>query len=498
MKRIRWSSGVTISVLVLGLAACAPPPAEQAPETTAAKIPVTSSSEEARALYLEGRDLADKLLFPDARKLYSQAVAADEGFAMAHLGLANTSTTAQEFFDAVDAAVAASEGASDGERWMILATQAGANGDPAAQKDYLTKLIDAHSDDERAHFLLANWHNGRQEYDEAIRHYDRAIEINPDYSSPYNSLGYAQRTVGSFDAAEAAFKKYVELLPEEPNPYDSYAELLMKMGRHEESIENYEKALSKDETFVASYVGIGNNQIFMGQPEAARASFEKLLEVARNDGQRRQSMFWTAVSHLHEGDYGKALEALEKRYEIAAATDDKATLSGDLTLMGNVLLHHGDPQAAAEKFDQAVEMIDQADVSDDVKDGNRRNHLYDMARQAIHRDDLDDASAKLEEYAEAVGAKQIPFEVRRTHEIAGMLALHRDDAETAAAELAQANQLDPRVLYLQAVACQRQGDEEGMKTFAAQVADFNQLNLNLAFVKSKAEHLAAGGGHPGS
>ena len=107
------------------------------------------------------------------------------------------------------------------------------------------------------------------------------------------------------------------MLPEDPNPYDSYAELLMKMGRYQESIENYERALAKDPNFVASLVGIGNNQIFLGEFDEARESFEQLHGVARNEGERRQAMFWTAVSHLHEGHHGKALEALEERYEIA-------------------------------------------------------------------------------------------------------------------------------------------------------------------------------------
>ena len=54
------------------------------------KIPITTSSEEARQLYVKGRDLAEKLRATDARSLYAQAAAKDRGFALAHLGLANT------------------------------------------------------------------------------------------------------------------------------------------------------------------------------------------------------------------------------------------------------------------------------------------------------------------------------------------------------------------------------------------------------------------------
>ena len=47
------------------------------------KIPVTTSSPEARELYLKGRELAEKLRATDARKFYEQAVAKDPNFALA-------------------------------------------------------------------------------------------------------------------------------------------------------------------------------------------------------------------------------------------------------------------------------------------------------------------------------------------------------------------------------------------------------------------------------
>ena len=37
----------------------------------------------------------------------------------------------------------------------------------------------------------------------------------------------------------------------------------MKTGRYEESIAKYEQALEIEPTFIASYIGIGNNQMFM-------------------------------------------------------------------------------------------------------------------------------------------------------------------------------------------------------------------------------------------
>ena len=63
-----------------------------------AKIPITSASEEARTLYTQGRDLAEQLRAHDGRQLFTQAVAKDSTFALAHYNLALNSATAKEFF----------------------------------------------------------------------------------------------------------------------------------------------------------------------------------------------------------------------------------------------------------------------------------------------------------------------------------------------------------------------------------------------------------------
>jgi hypothetical protein len=96
---------------------------------TEEKIPITTSSEEARQLYVKGRDLAEKLRATDARGLYAQAAAKDSSFALAQLGLANTAGTAKEFFDALGQAVLLSGKVSEPERLIIAGVDAGAKGD---------------------------------------------------------------------------------------------------------------------------------------------------------------------------------------------------------------------------------------------------------------------------------------------------------------------------------------------------------------------------------
>lgn len=83
-------------------------------------------------------------------------------------------------------------------------------------------------------------------------------------------------------------------------------------------------------------------------------------------------------------------------------------------------------------------------------------------------------------------ARKIPFEVRQGHELAGRIALAEKNYAAAASELGQANQQDPQVVYLLAVALQGKGDARAAKDAAVQAADWNALSNTYGYVRGKA------------
>jgi tetratricopeptide (TPR) repeat protein len=477
------------SLVICTLIACgAPPSVDHSVDET--KIPITTSSGTARDAYLKGRWLLENLRVTDAREYFLKAVEVDPDFAIAHLGVANTSPTNQDFFKAFRLAVDTSVNASEGERFMIAALEANVAGNPEVQLAKLEALVALFPQDERAHNAIGNFlFFNQQNYERAISSYRQAIGINPKFAPPYNLLGYALRQVGDYDGAEEAFQRYTELIPDQPNPYDSYGELLMAMGRYDESIASYEKALALDPNFVASYIGIGTNQMFMGQFEDARSTFSKIEETARNNGERRQARFWTAASYLHEGDFESAFEEAQKLYDIAAATDDLSAMAGDLNLMGNIFLRAGRVEEAAEKYHDQIDMMQRSDATDEIKEAAARNQKYDLARIALWRGDLDVASELADVYREEVAAHKIRFEVQRTHELDGMIALAEGDMDTAISHFERANQEDPQIWLLKARTYAAMGDVESARRACEQVINFNQLNFNLAFVRNTAREL---------
>lgn len=484
MRRLGTVVVIGIAVATLSSPACRR--AEQS-QSEPSKVPITTSSEEARLAYLEGRGMQERLRPADARPLFQRAVSVDPEFALAQLGLANTAPTNQDFFAAARRAEELAATASDGERLQIEAFMAGVNGEPERQLTLLESLENSYPGDERVQQQLGTYHFfTRQDYATAVRYLERAIDIDPTFSPAYNLLGYARRFLGDYDGAEQAFRTYTELIDDEPNPYDSYAELLMRMGRFDDSITSYRKALAIEPTFVNAYVGIASDLMFQGDAEAARAVLDELRAVAQNDGQRRLACTWSAVSYLHQGDSEGALAEVRRREEIAASSDDLGAISQDRNFEGNILLAAGRVDDAELAFTECVAMAEASEATDEVKEAARRNSLYDLARVALARGDRETAAQLTDRYREQVNVHQIPFEIWQVSELEGLIAATDSDWYGATTAFASANQQNPRVMFALAQALAAAGQDDAAREACLGVVNFNQLNVNLGFVRRAA------------
>jgi tetratricopeptide (TPR) repeat protein len=489
---------LSIAVLVLSVAiwsACnqANTTSSAAASSDAGKIPVTTKSEEARKEFLQGRDLSEKLLGQESLQHFDQALALDPDFASAELARANNSPTAKEFFDHEKKAVSLADKASDGEKLLILANEAGTNGNVVKQKEYLEQLVAAYPNDERAHSNLGNYYFGQQDIAQAIEQYKKTTELAPNYSPVYNNLGYAYRQQGDYANAEQAFKKYVELIPNDPNPYDSYAELLLKMGRFDDSIAQYSKALSVDPHFVPSHFGISADLMYQGKPDEAAAELQKLADQARNDGELRTAFFGLAVVATDSGKLDKALQAMDKEYAVAEKKSDVAAMAADLQAKGNIAAEIPKYDLAKQLFDRSMQMIQDSSLSQEIKDNATLLHHFNMAALAIGKKDYAAAKTHAEEFRQGAEASKNPVQVQQSYELAGRIALAEKDYDKAIAELEQANQQNPRNLYRLGQAYQGKGDNAKAREFYVQAAGFNSLpQLNYSFIRSKAQKMAAG------
>ncbi len=496
-------SSLVVSAVVFAGLGCAQKEAPAPPAAAATtpkpagdgKIPVTTTSAEAKAEYEQGRTLVDNLKITDSAPHFQKAIELDPNFALAEMALANSSPTGTAFFEHLNKAVALVDKVSDGEKLQILANQAGANGDFKGQLADLQQLVAAYPNDERAHFALGTFYFGQNQIPAAIEEFRKATDLNPAFASAYNLLGYSYRQNVNYADAEKAFQRYVELIPKDPNPYDSYAELLLKMGRFDDAIAQYKKALDIDPNFVNAYQGIAMALLYQGKPDQAIAELATMDQKARTDGERRTGLFALSVVHIDTGKLQKALEDVEARYKLAEKTNDVGAMSFDKGAMGTILLEMGKPDQAKKAYEEGAALVQASSLSQGIKDNSRLVLHYNLARVAAAKKDFATAKKEADAFREGASTSKNPNQLQNAHELDGIVALAQKDYDTAIHELGLANPQNPQDTYRICVAYQGKGDAAKAAEYCRQAADFNSLpNPNYAWIRVKAKAEAGANG----
>jgi tetratricopeptide (TPR) repeat protein len=82
--------------------------------------------------------------------------------------------------------------------------------------------------------------------DESVGYVKRALEIEPDNGSYLDSLGWAYYKADKLDLAEGNLKKAADQLRTNSVVQDHYGDVLLKLGRYEDAIAAFNRALTGD------------------------------------------------------------------------------------------------------------------------------------------------------------------------------------------------------------------------------------------------------------
>jgi PBP1b-binding outer membrane lipoprotein LpoB len=130
MQKTFFATGLTMIVILFAfiiLSGCSKKEDE-------GKIAVTTTSAEAKADFLKGRDLFEKLRQRESLQYFESALAKDNKFAMAYFYHSLANPTTKGFFEDIKNAVENAEKVSEGERLIILALKANVDGNQNLQE----------------------------------------------------------------------------------------------------------------------------------------------------------------------------------------------------------------------------------------------------------------------------------------------------------------------------------------------------------------------------
>ena len=245
---------------------------------------------EAFDLYLRGRYLWNQRTADGLEQsvvCFRQALAVDEGFALAHAGLADAYCLLAEY-----------------------GVRAPGQAVPRARQAALRALeLDPRSSEAHAsHALIRSMHDW--EWDEAEALYRRAIELNPGYATAHHWLALDLHVpLGRFDEALEGIERARQLDPLSISIMEGKPYLLMLERRYDEAIDAYRRVADLDPHFWRAYTGIGRTYLQMGRFTEGLAMLNKGRELAGESsgilGALGQGAAWS-------GDRAGAEEILSK------------------------------------------------------------------------------------------------------------------------------------------------------------------------------------------
>jgi tetratricopeptide (TPR) repeat protein len=451
------------------------------------EVPVTTKSKEARELFIEGRNLAERYHTEKANDLFSKAVEKDPEFALGYLFKAGSSVGSKDFQDDLAKAVSLAQAASEGEQKIIAGFQAFYGENDAVKASTLFQdLTTLFPNDKRAHYYLAWAYSQMQEYDKQIVTLENARALDANFAPVYESLGYVYMFRDQYDKAEEAFKEYIKLSPKEANGFACLGDLYGKMGKFEEALEQHTAATQMDPTYTYSQSQIGPTLALLGRYEEARQALLKTMDMELEPGNKVYDQEGIMRTYIYEGDYAKALDVADKAIRMAGELGVFQRASFNHMVKSAIYFELGEYDKAAASIADCLSFLETADMIASAKDNQKASATFWQAVIAAGRQDFDTAMAKAEEYRGKVDAINNPAMQKYPGWLLGYLALAQGDAAKAIEYFSKEEIDNPWFIYYFAAAKEKAGDTAGAAELYKKVADWNLDTIWYAFVRSKA------------
>ena len=122
----------------------------------------------------------------------------------------------------------------------------------------------------------------RGSYDEAIRHFEKSIEISPNVAMTYGNLGLAFSRQGQFDKAIPYFEKALKINPDYGDAHSNLGVIFIRQNQFEKAAGHLEKALKINPDSAETHYNLGIAFDRQGQFDKAILHFEKSLAINPN------------------------------------------------------------------------------------------------------------------------------------------------------------------------------------------------------------------------
>src|SRR5262249_13273931 len=162
------------------------------------------------------------------------------------------------------------------------------------------------------------------------------------------NVGIALTGQGKPAAAEAAYRKAIELKPELAEAHYNLGRTLSGQGRFGEAEAAYRKAIALKPAYPEAHTNLGNDLSRQGKPTAAEAAYRKAIELKPELAEAHYNL---GIALAGQGRFGEAEAAYRKAIALKPDLDDA------YYLLGTALMQRAQFQEAAAALKKASELL---------------------------------------------------------------------------------------------------------------------------------------------
>jgi tetratricopeptide (TPR) repeat protein len=183
--------------------------------------------------------------------------------------------------------------------------------------------------------------------DEAIQHFDRALQLNPDDAKALNNLGKVLTTQGKLDEAIQYFDRALQLNPDDAKALNNLGVALAAQGKLDEAVQHYEQALQLKPDYVDADYNLGNVLVIQGKLDEAAQYYEQVLQLKPDFAEAHCNL---GLVLARQGKLDEAVQHFERALQL------KPNNADTLNNLGGVLAAQGKLDEAAQYYEQALQL----------------------------------------------------------------------------------------------------------------------------------------------
>ncbi|MCP4109426.1 MAG: tetratricopeptide repeat protein [Desulfobacteraceae bacterium] len=258
----------------------------------------------------------------------------------------------------------------------------------------------------------------QKKYEEAINHFQKAIEVDHDYANAYNGLGIVFRNQKNYEEAIKHYRKAIEIGPNHAKAYYNLGNVYSDQKNYEEAIKQYRKAIEIGPNHANVYSGLGIAFRKQKNYEEAIKQYRKAIEIDPNHTNAYNNL---GIAFRKQKNYEEAIKQYRKAIEI------DPNYANAYCNLGNVYsADQKNYEEAVKQYQKAIEI-----------DPSYANAYYNLG---ITYDDLENYEEAVKQYQKAI---EIDPNIAYFYSDLAIAYSNRKNYEEAIKQYRKAIEIDP-------------------------------------------------------